>query len=89
VGRELSGRNMQILHERYAPGADTGKIALHHGGEEGGVVIRGRLQLTVDGDRYVLGAGDAYYFDSSRPHHFRNVGSEECEVVSACSPPSV
>ena len=89
VGRELSGRNMQILHERYAPGADTGKIALHHGGEEGGVVIRGRLQLTVDGNRYVLGAGDAYYFDSSRPHHFRNVGSEECEVVSACSPPGV
>jgi transcriptional regulator with XRE-family HTH domain len=89
VGRELSGRIMQILHERYAPGADTGKVALHHGGEEGGVVVRGRLQLTVDGDRYVLGAGDAYYFDSSRPHHFRNVGSEECEVVSACSPPGV
>ena len=23
-----------------------------------------------------------------RPHRFRNVGSEECEVVSACAPPS-
>ena len=89
VGRDLGGRNIQILHERYAPGANTGKIALHHGGQEGGVVVRGRLELTLDGERHVLGPGDAYYFDSSRPHHFRNVGSEECEIVSACSPPSV
>jgi len=89
VGRELADRSMQILHERYAPGSDTGKVALHHKGEEGGVVIRGRLELTVDGERHVLGPGDAYYFDSSRPHRFRNVGSDECEIVSACCPPSL
>jgi len=89
VGRNLAGRNIQMLHERYAPGADTGKVALHHGGEEGGVVVQGRLELTVDGERYLLGPGDAYYFESSRPHHFRNASSESCEVVSACSPPSV
>jgi len=89
VGRKLMGRSMQILHERYAPGSDTGKVTLHHKGEEGGVVIRGHLELSVDGERYVLGPGDAYYFDSSRPHRFRNVGPEECEVVSACSPPSL
>jgi len=80
---------MQILHERYAPGSDTGKATLHHKGEEGGVVIRGQLELSVDGERYVLGPGDAYYFDSSRPHRFRNVGLEDCEIVSACCPPSL
>ncbi len=89
VGQGLAGRSVQILHERYAPGAGTGKVSLHHSGEEGGVVIRGRLELTVDGERHLLGPGDAYYFKSTRPHHFRNVGSEECEIVSACSPPSV
>ena len=89
VGQRVSGRSIQILHEHYEPGADTGKLALRHAGEEGGVVVAGRLELTVDGERYLLAAGDAYYFDSSRPHHFRNVGSERCEVVSACSPPSV
>jgi mannose-6-phosphate isomerase-like protein (cupin superfamily) len=36
----------------------------------------------------VLGPGDAYYFDSRTPHRFRNVGEEECEVVSVNSPPS-
>jgi transcriptional regulator with XRE-family HTH domain len=89
VGSDLSAKNIQILHERYAPGASTGKVALHHGGQEGGVVIRGHLELTLDGERFLLGPGDAYYFDSSRPHHFRNVGSDELEIVSACSPPSV
>jgi transcriptional regulator with XRE-family HTH domain len=89
VGRDLTGKSIQVLHERYAPGASTGKVALHHGGEEAGVVIRGHLELTLDGERHLLGPGDAYYFDSSRPHHFRNMGSEECEIVSACSPPSV
>jgi len=89
VGRQLEGRSVQILHERYAPGADTGKVLLHHEGQEGGVVIRGELELTVDGERHVLGPGDAYYFESSRPHRVRNIGSEECEIVSACSPPSV
>ncbi len=88
VGHQLAGRSIQILHERYQPGADTGKLALKHSGEEGGVVIRGRLEVTVGAERHVLGPGDAYYFDSPRPHHFRNVGTECCEVVSACSPPS-
>ena len=89
VGRGLADRAVQILHEHYAPGADTGKVSLHHEGEEGGVVIRGQLELTVDGERHLLGPGDAYYFKSSRPHRVRNIGSEECEIVSACSPPSV
>ncbi len=89
VGNSIEGRRIQILHERYAPGADTGKVSLHHSGEEGGVVIRGELELTVDGERHVLKPGDAYYFKSSRPHRARNTGTEECEIVSACSPPSV
>jgi len=89
VGRHTEGRSLQILHELYAPGSATGKVSLRHAGEEGGVVIRGELELTVAGERHLLGPGDAYYFKSSQPHHFRNTGTEECEVVSACSPPSV
>jgi len=89
VGHSLENRGIQILHERYAPGSATGRVSLHHVGEEGGVVIRGQLELTVAGERHLLGPGDAYYFKSNQPHHFRNVGTEECEVVSACSPPSL
>lgn len=88
VGRNLGKRPLQILHERYRPGTDTGRNRLSHDGFEGGIVIRGRLEVTVDGRKRVLGPGDAYYFESQLPHRFRNLGKEECEVVSACTPPS-
>lgn len=79
-------RAMSIMHETYAPGADTGNEMLTHDGEEGGVVVRGRIEITVGGERRELGPGDAYYFDSTVPHRFRNPGDEECEIISANSP---
>lgn len=88
VGEALFGRALQILHERYEPGADTGRVPLVHDGEEGAVIISGRLEVTVDGERRILGPGDAYYFDSKRPHRFRCVGPEPCIAVSACTPPT-
>jgi transcriptional regulator with XRE-family HTH domain len=88
VGGRLAQRSMSILHEHYAANADTGEEMLTHAGEEGGVVVKGKIELTVGGESRVLGAGDAYYFKSSVPHRFRNIGREECEIVSASSPPS-
>jgi transcriptional regulator with XRE-family HTH domain len=88
VGSNMQGAALQILKERYEPGADTGRIPLTHDGEEGGVVVRGRLEVSVDGVRRILGPGDAYAFDSRRPHRFRCIGPEPCEVVSACTPPT-
>lgn len=88
VGRSLRRRALQLLHERLAPGADTGVDMLRHEAEESGVVLRGKLELTVGGQTYVLGAGDTYYFDGRLPHRFRNVGNDVLEVVSACTPPS-
>lgn len=88
VGRDLAGRALQIMLERYVAGADTGRVPLSHDGEEGGVVIEGRLEVTVGDQMRVLGPGEAYYFHSRTPHRFRNVGREDCRVISACTPPS-
>jgi mannose-6-phosphate isomerase-like protein (cupin superfamily) len=79
---------LQILHERYAPHADTGPSLIKHAAFEGGVILKGRLEVTAGNRSQVLGPGDAYLFDSRLPHRFRNVGSQVCELVSACSPPS-
>jgi transcriptional regulator with XRE-family HTH domain len=88
VAAQRSGRQLTVLHERYQPGAATGEEMLAHRGEEGGVVMRGRIELTVGGQVRVLGPGDAYYFTSSTPHRFRNVGREVCEIISASTPPT-
>lgn len=88
VGQTLYGRAMMILKETYDVGADTGRVMYGHEAEEGGIVISGRVEVTVGDQRKILGPGDAYYFDSRQPHRFRQVGPEKCVVVSACTPPT-
>ena len=88
VGSDLAGSQLQILYERYRPGADTGQSMLSHDAEEGGIVLAGRLEVTVGRQVQTLAAGDAYRFNSQLPHRFRNTGNEDCVIVSACTPPS-
>jgi transcriptional regulator with XRE-family HTH domain len=88
IGSAKSGHALQILYETYEVGADTGLVMLQHEGEEGAVILSGKLEVTVGESTRVLGAGDAYYFNSLEPHRFRNVGDEKCTLVSSCSPPS-
>ena len=88
VAAMRSDRNMSILSETYDPDTDTGEDLLTHSGEEGGVVVEGELELTVAGKIWVLGPGDAYYFDSRLPHRFRNTGKVPTRIVSANTPPS-
>jgi transcriptional regulator with XRE-family HTH domain len=79
---------LQVLHETYPVGADTGPEEISHDGEEAGIVVSGSIEVTVDGHAAILNAGDGYIFDSRLPHRFRNVGQTVCEIVSACTPPS-
>jgi mannose-6-phosphate isomerase-like protein (cupin superfamily) len=88
IAAQRPNRAMTIMHERYRPKADTGSDMLSHKGEEGGVVVAGRIELTVGAQSRVLGPGDAYYFTSAVPHRFRNFGDDACEIISACTPPT-
>ncbi len=51
-------------------------------------MLSGRLELTVGEQVHHLGPGDAYLFNSRIPHRFRNAGSQDLIMVSACTPPS-
>jgi transcriptional regulator with XRE-family HTH domain len=87
--RQIDARayNLQILHEIYEPGADTGEAMLAHFSTEGGYVVEGELELTVGDDVRVLKAGESYLFDSRLPHRFRNASEGVTIVISACTPP--
>ena len=88
VGANLHDRAIQFIRECYQPGAGTGRHVITHEGEECGLILKGRLQVTVGEQSAILRAGDAYYFRSSQPHSFVNPGSEPCELITACTPPS-
>ena len=85
---DAARHTLQVLHETYPPGSDTGEDLLSHDGEEAGVVVEGIIEITVDDQIRVLNAGDGYLFDSRLPHRFRNIGQQNCVVISACTPPS-
>lgn len=88
VGTNLGNRAIQLLKECYQPGSGTGKHAMTHEGEECGIILSGRLEVTVGEETAVLSKGDAYYFRSNSPHQFRNTGNEPCELITACTPPT-
>ena len=86
VGKGHQVRALSFLDETYPPGADTGDEMLNHIGEEAGVLVEGRLELTVGGEVFVLEAGDSYYFESSKPHRFRNPFDQPARLISATTP---
>lgn len=87
VAAERADKTVQMLHEIYEPGGDTGSEMLTHAGEESGIILEGEIELTVGDQRRVLGPGDAYYFESTIPHRFRNLSKKQAVIISACSPP--
>ncbi|MGD8116142.1 MULTISPECIES: cupin domain-containing protein [unclassified Vibrio] len=88
VGHFHGDRHIGMLRETLKPNADTGEEMLTHEGQECGVVVQGQLELTVDLNTVTLHVGDGYYFDSTRPHRFRNTAEEDCVIISANSPAS-
>jgi transcriptional regulator with XRE-family HTH domain len=86
VGKAHPSRAIAFLSETYPPGAGTGDDMLTHEGEEAGILVEGRLELTVGSETYTLEAGDSYYFESSQPHCFRNPFDAPAKLISATTP---
>jgi len=87
IGLDHPNRQLLMLHERYAPGADTGE-GFSHAAQEAGMVLSGMVEVTVGDKKRVLKPGDGYYFDSRLPHRFRNVDDGQSEILSAITPPT-
>ena len=86
TGRAQPSRAIAFLNEIYPPGADTGDEMLTHEGEETGILVEGRLELVVGLETFVLEAGDSYYFESTKPHRFRNPFDAPARLISAATP---
>ncbi len=79
------GGEMQIYLVSIRPGGQSGPETYTHRGEEGGLVLTGTLELTVDGRIVVLYEGDSFRFSSSLAHRFTNPGTTQASVVWANS----
>jgi transcriptional regulator with XRE-family HTH domain/quercetin dioxygenase-like cupin family protein len=61
--------------------SSEGNRSIRHSGHEYGLVLSGRLEVTVGFDHYVLGPGDSISFDSTVPHRLTNLGDEPVRGV--------
>ena len=64
-----------------AGSSSEGNRSIRHSGHEYGLVLSGKLEVTVGFDHYVLGPGDSISFDSTVPHRLTNLGDEPVRGV--------
>jgi mannose-6-phosphate isomerase-like protein (cupin superfamily) len=86
VGKTHPNRAITLLDETYPVGSDTGDEMYTHEGEETGLLVEGRIELTVGAEVFILEPGDSYYFESSKPHRFRNPFDQPARLISATTP---
>jgi quercetin dioxygenase-like cupin family protein len=86
LSADLSDKKIQPYRMVCQPGASSGQPATHPG-EESGLVLKGRLAVTIGEETFVLEAGDSIHYQALQPHSWRNEGSAECVVLWVVSPP--
>ncbi len=69
-----------------APGGGSKPIS--HEGEEVGYVLEGELDLEINGETFSLKNGDSFYFDSQKPHRYKNTGSDLAKIIWVNTPPT-
>ncbi len=63
--------------------ADSVSHAPHtHVQEEVILVIRGNVEMFIDGKYYKGSAGDLFFISTNVPHNLKNVGKEQCEYFA-------
>jgi quercetin dioxygenase-like cupin family protein len=72
---------------RIAPDAGSGE-SYSHEGEEFLYVLKGELEIALNGHEYRLKQGDSFYFESATPHQWKNPGSKETWIIWVNTPPT-
>jgi transcriptional regulator with XRE-family HTH domain len=79
-----SEQDADFLSVVYEVGGASSREGTHmrHMGREYGLVLSGRLRVTIGFDEeHELGPGDSIAFESSRPHRLENAGAEPVEAI--------
>ncbi len=74
--------------ERYTAGTDAGETQTPEDSEMAGIILEGKIEISVGDQRRVLHPGDAYRFNGKIPHRFRVMGKSDVVMVSCTVPPS-
>lgn len=68
-------------------GSDSGEEYSHQGIETG-IILKGRLKITVGERVFILNKGDSLTYHCEEPHRFENIGNGDAVWIWAVSPPT-
>lgn len=79
----LSEPGIEFLRVTYEVGGASSPADAfqRHAGHEWGYMLRGRLQVRIGFEEYILEPGDAISIDSSMPHRLATIGDEPAEAI--------
>jgi len=82
-------QQMEVYSGEFAIGGSTGELPYTHGeAHEMFLVLRGRLELTLGEESFILEEGDSIEYATSTPHKTVNVGDTPAEVLWIIAPPT-
>lgn len=80
--------NLEVYVGEFAPGGNAGEPYAHGVAQEILLVNMGEITLFLDGEEYLLRAGDCAEYQTSALHTVRNDSLERAEVTWIISPPT-
>lgn len=81
-------RKMEVLLTYEEPQKRAEEDWYQHEGEEFGLILEGRYEVTVEDRVYILEEGDSIYFQSQLPHKMRSIGEKTAKTLWVITPPS-
>jgi transcriptional regulator with XRE-family HTH domain len=85
--RNIKNKRMQPFYTTIEPGGGS-KGPYSHIGEECGIVLKGMLEINLNGKAYRLKKNESFYFSSQEPHNWSNPGKNKTVVIWVVSPPT-
>ena len=79
---------LEVVWITAPPGYDTSSTPFSHAGEGFGLVMSGRHEVYLDGEKHVLEPGDSITYQCSTPHWYKNPGPETVEAIWIVTPPT-
>ena len=61
---------------------------LAHEGEEFGIVLKGKIELTVGKHTYIVNKNESFYFVANKPHFIKNISNTESKILWVSCPPN-
>ena len=81
-----SNSNIEFIYNEYYVDSSTVDKLYQHEGEECGYVIEGKLEINLNGKKFILNEGDFIWFLSTIPHKITNLSNKKSIAIWVDSP---